>query len=76
MERMRWVPARRRVNMAGYTDYCTCFYDEETNQVYFWNEITDCKISTQKVKDKEEADTVMKAWVDNAPKGVICQCLD
>ena len=59
--------------MVGYTDYCTCFYIESANQVYFYDEINDCTISRRKVKDKAEADEVMKAWVDNAPENCICK---
>lgn len=32
-------------------------------------------IRRQKVKDKKEAENVMKAWAGNAPAGVICQML-
>ena len=62
--------------MARYTDYCTCFYDEKKNEVWFWDEIKDHKISAKKVKDKEEAKKVMLEYINNAPTGVICQALD
>lgn len=61
--------------MARYTDYCTCFYDEESNSVIFWNEITDSKIGAKKVKNKEEAREVMLQYIEEAPPEVICQAL-
>lgn len=61
--------------MARYSGYCTCFYDEESNSVIYWNEITDSKISSRKVKNEEEAKKVMLAYVDEAPPEVICQVL-
>lgn len=63
------------MNLAGYTDYCVCFYDSEEQKACFYDEIEDRYIRRQKVKDKTEADTIMQAWVDNAPVGVICQRL-
>lgn len=62
--------------MPEYTDYCTCFYDKEYGEVIFWNEITDHKISAKKVKNKEEAKSLMLQYVEEAPPGVICQSLD
>ena len=62
--------------MARYTDYCTCFYDSKEKRVYFWDEITDRKISTQKVKDFEEVKAVMRDYTESAPVNIICQCLD
>lgn len=61
--------------MAKYAAYCSCFYDPESNSVIYWNEITDSKISSKKVKNKEEAKAVMLAYVDEAPPEVICQVL-
>lgn len=61
--------------MEKYTAYCTCFYVKEENKVYFYDEIKDRPFGKQKVKDKEEADSVMKEWKDNAPAGVICHIL-
>lgn len=59
--------------MARYAGYCTCFYDEESKAVIYWNEITDSKISSKKVRDKDEAKKVMQAYLDEAPPEVICQ---
>ena len=56
-----------------YTDYCTCFYEPATGKVYFYDEITDCFLKEKSVKDKTEADTLMKNWVTNAPENIICQ---
>lgn len=64
-----------RQEMAGYTVYCTCFYDAENKKVCFYDEIKDRYIRRQKVKDKEEAEKLMQAWVDNAPADVICQMI-
>ena len=58
-----------------YTEYCTCFYDESTNQVYFYDELKDCTISKQKVTDEAEANKVMKLWADNAPENYICHII-
>ena len=58
--------------MEKYTAYCTCFYVAEEKKVYFYDEIKDRPLGKKKVKDKEEADSVMKKWKDNAPTGVIC----
>lgn len=62
--------------MAGYTDYCTCFYRPEENKVYFYDEIKENVIEKQKVADKKEADIVMQIWQTNAPQGSICQILN
>lgn len=62
--------------MAGYTDYCTCFYQPEENKVYFYDEIKESIIEKQKVVDKKEANIVMRIWQDNAPQGIICQILN
>lgn len=59
-----------------YTDYCTCFYEETTESVWFWDEINDRKIGEQKTQNENEAKKVMEDWVANAPDNVICQCLD
>lgn len=56
-----------------YTDYCTCFYEPATKKVYFYDEIADCFLKDQAVKDKAEAETIMRDWVTNAPDNVICQ---
>lgn len=61
--------------MEKYTPYCTCFYVKEEKKVYFYDEIKDRPLGKQKVKDKEEADHVMRIWQDNAPAGVICNIL-
>ena len=61
--------------MARYSKYCTCFYDDESKSVIYWNECTDSKISAKKVKDKEEAKRVMLAYIEEAPPEVICQAL-
>jgi hypothetical protein len=61
--------------MAKYAAYCTCFYDQESSSVIYWNEITDSKINSKKVKYKEEAKKVMLAYVEEAPPNVICQAL-
>lgn len=61
--------------MAGYTDYCTCFYDSKEKSVYFWDEIKNKTIDKQKVKDRDEAGVVMRIWQDNAPQGIICQII-
>ena len=58
-----------------YSDYCTSFYEEKEHQVYFWDEIKDKPLGRQKVKNKEEADLVMRIWQDNAPKGIICDLI-
>lgn len=58
-----------------YADYCTAFYDEKENTVYFYNEMTDRMLGKKKVKDEEEAMCVMRIWQDNAPKGIICSVL-
>ena len=62
--------------MPEYTDYCTCFYDEEYGEVIFWDEISDRKIEAKKVKDKTEAKELMLQYVEGAPPDVICQSLD
>lgn len=59
-----------------YTDYCTTFYVPGEKKVYFWDEIKDKVIEKQKVKNKEEAERVMKEYKDNAPDGVICHILN
>jgi len=61
--------------MDKYTAYCTCFYVKEENKVYFYDEIKDRNIGKEKVKDKAEAERVMKKWKNNAPAGVICDIL-
>ena len=61
--------------MEKYTEYCVCYYIPSENKVYFHDEVKDSTIGTQKVKDETEADMVMKSWVDNAPKGVICEII-
>lgn len=62
--------------MAGYTDYCTCFYQPEESKVYFYDEIKESVIEKQKVADKNESDIVMRIWQGNAPRGVVCQLLN
>lgn len=59
--------------MAGYTAYCTCFYEPSVKKVFFYDEIEDLFLKKQDVKDKEEADKEMDLWVNSAPDGVICQ---
>lgn len=59
----------------NYTDYCTAFYDEECNEVYFYDEIKDKVIGKQKVSGNVEAGIVMRVWQDNAPKRIICELL-
>jgi hypothetical protein len=59
-----------------YSDYCTTFYDEDDNMVYFWDEMKDRGIDKQKVSGHIEALVIMQAWKDNAPEGVICEILD
>ena len=59
-----------------YTDYCTTFFVPDEKKVYFWDEIKDRIIEEKKVKDKEEAEHVMKEYKDNAPDGVICHILN
>ena len=61
--------------MARYAGYCSCFYDEESNSVIYWNEITGSKISAKKVKNEEEAKKVMLQYIEEAPPEVICQAL-
>lgn len=61
--------------MKAYSDYCTCFYVPEENTVFFYDEIKERTIEKKKVNDKEEADTVMRIWQDNAPESVICQII-
>lgn len=58
-----------------YPDYCTCFYVPEENTVIFWDEIKEKMIGKQKVNDRQEADSVMRIWQDNAPESVICHIL-
>lgn len=62
--------------MGKYTDYCTCFLDTDKNEVVFYDEIKDKNIGKQKVKDKQEADNIMRIWQDNAPSNVICHILN
>lgn len=62
--------------MGSYTDYCTCFYDESTGFIYFYDEIEDRIIKKEKAADKKSAKTTMETWVNNAPEGVICQILE
>ena len=59
-----------------HTYYCTCFYDDETQSVVFWDEIKDVKIRSVKVKDKAQAKKIMLEYIDSAPAGTICQALD
>ena len=61
--------------MVNYTDYCTTFFEETTQEVWFYDEIADKKIGTQKVKDELEANNIMDAWVRNAPQNIICDKL-
>lgn len=58
-----------------YTDYCTAFYDNENNMVYFYDEIKNRVIGKKEVSGKVEADMVMQVWKDSAPKGTICDIL-
>lgn len=62
--------------MEKYTDYCTTFFDTESSTVYFWDEIKNRALGKQKVKDKVEADHVMKTYKGNAPDGVICDVIN
>ena len=59
-----------------YTDYCTCFYDDETQSVVFWDEIKDKQIRSVKVKDKAQAKKIMLEYIDSAPAHTICKALD
>ena len=61
--------------MTNYTDYCTAFYDSGKKEVIFYDEIKNQNISKQKVKNKKEAEMIMRIWQDNAPDGIICQIL-
>ena len=61
--------------MQKYTEYCTCFYSSDNNEVIFFDEIEDKIIGKQKVTCKQEADNVMRIWQDSAPEGAICQIL-
>lgn len=58
-----------------HTDYCTCFFEPEKNEVCFYDEITDIFIGTKPVQNEEEALFIMRAWVANAPSNIICQVL-
>lgn len=62
--------------MGKYTDYCTCFFDPDKNEVVFYDEIKGKNIGKQKVNDKQEADNIMRIWQDNAPSNVICHILN
>ena len=59
--------------IARYTDYCTCFYEEDKNVVTFYDEIEEEPIISRPVKDKEEAESMMKEWISRAPEHIICQ---
>ena len=61
--------------MQKHTEYCTCFYSSDNNEVIFFDEIEDKTIGKQKVTCKQEADNVMRFWQDSAPEGAICQIL-
>lgn len=58
-----------------YTDYCTGFYIEKYNEVWFWDEVKDKRIKKISVKNKEEADKILKEWEENAPNHCICEIL-
>lgn len=64
-----------------YTDYCTGFYVEKNEkdkiikEVWFWDEVKDNRIKKVKVKNKEEADKILKEWEENAPNHCICEIL-
>lgn len=63
------------MNNVKYTEYCTCFYATKERKVYFYDEIKDKPITKLAVKDKEEANRIMKEWKDNAPAGTICDII-
>ena len=52
------------------------FYETSENKVYFYDEMKERVIDTVAVKDVEEAELQMNAWVENAPERVICQRLE
>ncbi len=62
-------------HIARYTDYCTCYYDEDKKEVVFYDEIEEEEIDTWHVKTKEEAESIMKEWITGAPSHIICQKL-
>lgn len=58
-----------------YTDYCTCFYESKSNEVWIWDEIADRRIQRIKVDNEDVAAEVMKEWKLNAPKNCICELI-
>lgn len=70
------IESYEEIIMPEYTEYCTCFYELKEQKVYFYDEIKERTISTQKIEDKDIAVAAMKRWVYDAPSNIICQCLD
>lgn len=62
--------------MTAYTDYCTCFFVQEENGIYFYDDIRDKIIGKEKAENREKADEIMKKWKQNAPDNIICQILE
>lgn len=58
-----------------YTEYCTCFYESKSNEVWIWDEITDKRIKKIRVSNKDEAIKIMNEWKANAPKNCICEVI-
>lgn len=59
--------------IARYTDYCTCFYQEDKKEVVFYDEIEEEPLGSLLVKDKKEAESMMNEWITRAPGHIICQ---
>lgn len=57
-----------------YSDYCTAFWIEEkgAHQVWTWDEINNQPLRKYKVENKDAARKLIKDYISNAPKGVIC----
>lgn len=68
-----YVEDERFHYIARYTDYCTCFYQEDKKKVVFYDEIEEKIISSCTVKDKKEAESMMNEWISRAPEHIICQ---
>lgn len=59
-----------------YSDYCTCFYECKSKEVWVWDEISDRRIQRIKIDNEDAAAKVMKEWKANAPKNCICEVLE
>lgn len=59
----------------AYTDYCTAFYSPESSAVIVYDEIEDSAILTIPAGSEEEAERILVRWLNNSPRGCICETL-